>query len=245
MALALNRRTFVLAAIPALALAAKTSAPALAAPALTRLPLVSTDGLDIVGLTGNSKAEPGTLQGRHGLRMLQVPETDANGRASDSVFAVVKNAQFEDGTIEVELAGMPRTGAPAVARGFIGVAFRASPDLARLEMFYIRPTNGRADDQLMRNHATQYVSYPGFNWPRLREEAPGVYEAYADMEPGRWITLKIEVSGTKARLYLNGANQPCLIVNDLKQGRTAGSIALWAGPDSDCYFKNLTITPAS
>lgn len=53
------------------------------------------------------------------------------------------------------------------------------------------------------------------------------------------------VSGTKARLYLNDAVQPCLIVNDLKQGRTAGSVALWAGPDSDCYFKNLTVTPTS
>ena len=176
--------------------------------------------------------------------MLQVPEVDASGRASDSVFAVVKNAGFEDGTIEAELAGMPRSGAPAVARGFVGIAFRMSADTSRFEMFYIRPTNGRADDQLMRNHATQYVSYPGYNWPRLRTEAPGVYESYADMEPGAWTKLKITVTGTKARLYLNDATQPCLIVNDLKQGRTNGTVALWSGPDSDSYFRNLTITKA-
>jgi hypothetical protein len=244
MPLAMNRRTFVLAAAPALILAANMCPTAFAAPAPTRLPLVSLDGLDIIGLTPKSKAEPGTLQGRRGLRMLQVPEVDASGRASDSMFAVVKNAGFEDGTIEAELAGMPRSGAPAVSRGFVGIAFRMSADTSRFEMFYIRPTNGRADDQLLRNHATQYVSYPGYNWPRLRTEAPGVYESYADMEPGAWTTMKITVTGTKARLYLNDATHPCLIVNDLKQGRTNGSIALWSGPDSDAYFRNLTITRA-
>ena len=223
MPLDMSRRTFVRAAAPTLALIAN-AAPSLAAPATTRLPLTSTEGLDVVGLTPSCKVEPGMLQGRRGLRMLQVPETDASGRASDSLFAVAKNMPFEDGTIEAELAGTPRTGAPPVARGFVGIAFRMSPDATRFEMFYIRPTNGRADDQLLRNHTTQYVSYPGYNWPRLRQESPGVYESYADLEPNRWTTMKIVVSGTKARLYLNDATQPCLIVNDLKQGRTAGSI---------------------
>ena len=55
---AMNRRTFVLAAAPALALAANIPSPAFAAPAPTRLPLLSMDGLDIVGLTPKSKAEP-------------------------------------------------------------------------------------------------------------------------------------------------------------------------------------------
>jgi hypothetical protein len=244
MPLAMNRRTFVLAAAPALAVAANVHAAAVAEPAQIRLPLLSLDGLDIIGLTPKSKAEPGALQGRRGLRMLQVPEVDANGRASDSMFAVVRNAGFEDGTIEAELAGMPRSRAPAAARGFVGIAFRMSADTSRFEMFYIRPTNGRADDQLMRNHATQYVSYPGYNWPRLRTETPGVYESYADMEPAAWTNVKITVTGTKARLYLNNTTQPCLIVNDLKQGRTSGTVALWSGPDSDTYFRNLTITGA-
>ena len=242
MALAMNRRRFVLATAPALALAANIPSTAFAGPPPARRPLTSMDGLDIIGLTPKSKAEPGTLQGRRGLHMLQVREPDASGRTSDSVFAVVKNYGFGNGMISAELAGMPRAGAPAAARGFVGIAFRMSPDAARFEMFYIRPTNGRADDQLLRNHSAQYVSSPGYDWPRLRAEAPGVYEAYADMEPGVWTTMKIAVTGTKARLYLNDATQPCLIVNDLKQGPTHGNIALWAGPDADCYFRNLTIT---
>ena len=240
MALAMNRRTFMLAAAPAVALAANVPSPAFAGPPPMEWPLVSMIGLDVVGLTPKSKAEPGTLQGRRGLHLLQVPETGARGRPSDSMFAVVKNTDFAIGSIQAEIAGMPRAGAPATARGFVGIAFRMSADTSRFEMFYIRPTNGRADDQLMRNHSTQYVSYPGYDWPRLRAEAPGVYESYADMEPGVWTTMTIRV-GRTARLYLNNATQPCLIVNDLKQGSTSGNIALWAGPDSDCYFRNLTV----
>jgi hypothetical protein len=54
--------------------------------------------------------------------------------------------------------------------------------------------------------------------------------------------MKIVVAGTKAQLYINGAAQPCLIVNDLKLGDSAGQIALWAHPTTDAYFSNLTIT---
>ena len=78
-------------------------------------------------------------------------------------------------------------------------------------------------------------------WERLRSENPGVYESYVDLEPGVWTRMKIVVSGTHAQLYVNGAAQPCLIVNDLKLGKTRGKVALWIGPDTDAYFSNLTI----
>lgn len=43
-------------------------------------------------------------------------------------------------------------------------------DEAKLEAIYLRPTNGRADDQLRRNHAVQYISHPEHLWERLRAE---------------------------------------------------------------------------
>ncbi len=76
-------------------------------------------------------------------------------------------------------------------------------------------TNGRADDQLRRNHSAQYVSQPEFLWNRLRQESPGVYESYVDIAPMAWTKIKVVVSGSKAQLYVNGADRPCLIVNDL------------------------------
>ena len=85
------------------------------------------------------------------------------------------------------------------------------------------------------------VSSPGFPWERLRKESAEVYESYVDLEPGAWTKLKIVVSGVRASLFVNGANQPCLIVNDLKLGKTRGQIALWIGQDTNGYFSNLTV----
>jgi hypothetical protein len=82
---------------------------------------------------------------------------------------------------------------------------------------------------------------PDFPWYRLRKESPGVYESYVDLETGVWTKMKIVVSGTKAQLYVNGAEQPCLIVNDLKLGDPHGQIALWAHATTDGYFSNLTV----
>ena len=150
---------------------------------------------------------------------------------------------FHDGTIEALIAGRPLPDAPAGSRGFIGIAFRVEA-ANRYEAFYLRPTNGRADDQLRRNHATQYVSEPEFPWERLRQETPGVYESYADIQPGIWTHVRIEVAGNRARLYLDHGAQPVLIVNDLKHGATAaGGIALWIGDGTDGYFADVRVTP--
>jgi hypothetical protein len=146
---------------------------------------------------------------------------------------------MQDGAIDVDLAGSPAPGANTAARGFIGIAFRVRPALDQFEVFYLRPTNGRADDQLRRNHSTQYASVPDWPWPRTRQETPGLYESYVDLEPGVWTHLRIVIAGANARFYVNGADQPCLIVNDLKLPPAKGAIALWIGPGTDGYFANL------
>src|SRR6185436_13073565 len=101
---------------------------------------------------------------------------------------------------------------------------------------------GRANDQLRRNHSTQYISHPDWTWQRLRQETPGVYESYVDIEPGKWTHMKIVVDGKRAELYVNNAPRPVLIVNELKKGASAGAITLWIGNDTDAYFSNLTVT---
>jgi hypothetical protein len=175
-------------------------------------------------------------QGRRAIQVIANPEA-----ANATSYALVKDASFRDGVIEVDLAGQPAAGAFASARGFIGIAFRLQRD-GRYEYIYLRPTNGRADDQIRRNHSTQYSSYPDFDFARSRQEAPGKYESYVDLQPGVWTKYKIEVDGRKARLYVHGAEQPCLIVNDLKLDPQAGGVALWVGPGTEGYFSNLKIT---
>ncbi|HEV3039969.1 MAG TPA: hypothetical protein VHA33_19540 [Candidatus Angelobacter sp.] len=175
-------------------------------------------------------------RGRSAIRVI------ANRKAPNGTsYALLKDVVFRDGVIEVDLAGQPVAEASATARGFIGIAFRVQDD-GRYEYIYLRPTNGRADDQVRRNHSTQYSSYPDFNFARSRQEAPEKYESYVDLQPGVWTKYKIKVEGRKARLYVHGAAQPCLIVNDLKLEPHDGGVALWVGPDTEGYFTSLKIT---
>ena len=166
----------------------------------------------------------------------------ANADAQNATsMAIVKDATFLDGTIEVDLAGQPAAGAGGGARGFIGIAFRLQDD-GRYEYIYLRPTNGRADDQVRRNHSTQYSAHPDFDFARARKEAPEKYESYVDLQPGVWTRYRIDIAGRTARLYVNGAEQPCLIVNDMKLEPKAGGVALWVGPGTEGYFANLRIS---
>lgn len=209
-----------------------TNAPA----TMFRLDLL--DGLELV----HAKAEVVTYRQRRAVRLVPLP---GFGTSDEDLLAILTVPDFKNGTIEAEVAGSPRPGVAPDMRGFVGIAFRVQPHGSRFENFYLRPTNGRAHDQLRRNHAVQYQSIPDFPWYRLRKENPGVYESYADLEAGAWTKVKIVVSGTKARLYVNGAEQPCLIVNGLKLGETRGQIALWAHSTTEAYFADLIVTQAN
>ncbi len=157
-----------------------------------------------------------------------------DGQVADGeAYAIVKGSAFHDGAIEVELAGRPAAGAGGGARGFIGIAFRVQD--SQYEYIYLRPTNIR------RNHSTQYGSHPKFGFAVSRQQSPEKYESYVDLEPGVWTRYRITVEGTKARLYVHGASQPCLIVNDLKLGDASGGVALWIGPGTEGYFSGLEI----
>lgn len=199
--------------------------------------LDSTKGLQPHDVT----LEVATYQGRKSVRVMP-DATSPVKTASGGGIVVVPGATFHNGIIDLDVAGKPGAGAPGDARGFVGVAFRVSHDASKYECFYLRPTNGRADDQLRRNHSAQYISFPGYEWNRLRTEAPGQYESYVDLVPGEWTKIKVEVSGVKARLYVNGAPQPVLVVNDLKLGDTTGGLALWIGVGTEAYFANLRLS---
>ena len=199
----------------------------------------------------NVTAVPATLDGKKGLR-ITVSDEDAarfqrmtpEERNLFEQLAVIEVLDFSSGIIEAEIAGVPAPGAAEGARGFVGIAFRLQDDMKAYDAFYLRPTNGRAEDQERRNHATQYVSHPEWPWFRLRSETPSKYESYVDLVPGAWTKIKIEVRGDKARLYVHDGQHPVLIVNDVKSGaQKKGAIALWLGPGTIGHFRNLVVTP--
>lgn len=184
----------------------------------------------------NVKIAQTMFKGRSAIQVVAAPDA-----ANAMSYAVIRDESLRNGTIDVELAGQPAAGAGEGARGFIGIAFRLQAD-GRYEYIYLRPTNGRADDQVRRNHSTQYSAHPDFDFARSRQEAPEKYESYVDLEPGVWTRFRIEVDGRRARLYVHGSEQPCLIVNDMKHEPLEGGIALWVGPGTEGYFSNLKIT---
>jgi hypothetical protein len=247
---------FLLLAVPVLPLLGQKS-----------LPLDSASGLKL----HNATATPVTFQGKRAIKLTISPEAAAKlaARAAEANraggglkkggggggpaaveagrldhLALADGVEFTNGVIEVELAGEPGPGAAGGARGFVGVAFRVQPDMRTYDCFYLRPTNGRADDQERRNHSAQYISHPEYTWFKLRQETPSRYESYVDIGPAEWIRVKIDVDGEKARLYVNGASQPALIVNDVKTGATGkGGVALWFEGSTIAHYANLKITP--
>ena len=187
----------------------------------------------------NVKAESVTFKGR---QCLQLADPSKGESPDGSQMAILPGAEFEDGVIEVDVAGDTLPGMGPTFRGFTGMAFRIAPGAASYEAFYIRPKNGRSEDQEQRNHSAQYISAPDFPWQRLRQETPGKYESYVDLVPGEWTPIRIEVQGDKARLFVHGSAQPTLVVNGLKHGQSKGAVALWIGPGTLAHFSNLKIT---
>jgi len=213
-------------------------------------PLETAEGL----LLHNVQAAPATLENKRGVvvtlsaeaKKSKPAQTQAAG-APPTMFetlAVIEGTDFTNGVIEAEIAGVPAADAPEASRGFVGIAFRVKPDLKTYDAFYLRPTNGRADDQVRRNHSAQYISHPAWTWPRLRKESPERYESYVDLEAGKWTKIRIEVDGEHARLFVHGQSQPTLVVNDLKTGAQGrGAIALWTHDTTVAHFRALRVTP--
>ncbi len=224
--------SFRLISAVALALASAVAWP-MATAGQSGVPL-AVDRLTLQGVV----AESVRYQDRQAIRLL---ESDSS--RSTLGLAIVNGLALRDGTLEIDVAG--RRGPYAVAddRGFIGLAFRIAPNAERFEYIYLRPDNGRAGDQVRRNHSTQYSAHPDFPWPRMRKEWPEKYESYVDLEYGAWTHIRIVVLGTTARLFVHEASQPSLVVNDLKLGAGEGGVGLWIGAGTEGFFSNLRVRP--
>ena len=145
-----------------------------------------------------------------------------------SGFAFLKDATFEDGVIEVDVA------APT-ARSFVGIVFRFENEDEH-EIVWFRPHKTGLPD------AVQYA--PSFNasacWQLF--SGPG-FTAAADFPTEQWVRARIEVAGLGARVFFDGAEKPALVVEDLKHGHKRGTVGLWAGAGGG-HFSNFSYRAA-
>ena len=151
---------------------------------------------------------------------------------------------FENGTIEVKMYSQIQDPPPypGVA-GFIGIYFRIKEDDSAFEGIYVRPKVGRVNNQMYRNHAVQYISYPHAKFDTLRKSyPPGSYEGSAPVALNEWIKMRIEVNGETAEMFINDLKYSSFIVDKMLGKHKIGGVGLYVDIGTIGYFKDLKVT---
>lgn len=160
----------------------------------------------------------------------------------EPTFVRLKNVTLENGIIEVKVLSRVQKNTPfAGSQGFIGLAFRINEDNSAYESFYLRPKVGRSDNQFARNHTVQYYAFPDHKFDKLREDPKAGYETSAPVALDEWITLRIEIEGERARLYINNQKYDTMVVPKMLGKSKSGSIGLWVDIGTEGYFRDLKI----
>jgi hypothetical protein len=171
------------------------------------------------------KAIPSGKLWKGAIAQARIIEKDGAPAVEMSHSGVIWLDQFEftDGTIEFD--GKGKSGPPQ--SNFMGVIFRVVNEEIH-DVVYFRPFNFRAPNADNRSHALQYASHPDFGWDRLRREHPGQYECALDPAPDgdAWFHAKVVIAKPKVSVFVNGAAQPSLVVNEIT-ARPGGSVGLY------------------
>lgn len=198
---------------------------------------ISNVKTSVINLNGEK-----VLKVERDLKKLHFDVNRLETTVDEPTYVKLKGVDFENGTIEVKMFSQIQNPSPfELAQGFIGVAFRIAENDSAFESIYLRPKAGRSDNQISRNHTVQYFSYPKYKFDTLRKLEPGMYETSAPVNINEWITMRIEVNGKRAELYINDAKYSTMIVDKMKGNITKGSIALWVDIGTIGYFKDLKI----
>jgi sugar lactone lactonase YvrE len=142
--------------------------------------------------------------------------------------AVLPDVEFMNGVVEFDMAVTT-----ADQRSYPGFTFRVQ-DMNNYERFYVRPHAAP-----IYPNALQYT--PVINgitgWQLYSGEG---FTARAEVPPNEWIHIKMEISGTQARLFMNHSETPALIIPELMHGEVSGSIGLMAEPARLAYFSDFS-----
>lgn len=152
--------------------------------------------------------------------------------------AWIKGQTFSEGTIELDIRGKD-----AFQQSFVGIAYHGVDD-STFEAVYFRPFNFQSPDPARVPHAVQYVALPAYDWSKLRQEHPGVYEKAVSPAPNanHWFHVRIVVNAERVEVFVNGSAVASLEVTPLVH-RRGQKIGYWVGNGSAGDFQHLHITP--
>ncbi|MCU0348685.1 MAG: DUF1080 domain-containing protein [Saprospiraceae bacterium] len=179
------------------------------------------------------------------LESFPFDEKNLEATVDDRHYARLININdFENGTIEVKMYSQLQNPAPYPGiAGFIGVYFRITEDDSEWESIYVRPKVGRINNQFARNHAVQYFSYPSYKFQTLRDSFPaGSFEGSAPVALNEWITMRIEINGETAEMFINDMKHSSFIVNKMLGKNQKGYVGLYVDIGTIGYFRDLKVT---
>lgn len=143
--------------------------------------------------------------------------------------AIIGDADFRDGTIELDMAATART-------NFMGIGFHATTTDNSEVVFFRVNGSGTAE-------AVQYgpaLNGHGAAWQVYHGDGAN---AVASLAREQWIHVKIEVAGSVAKIFLNDST-PTLIVPHLA-GVAGRRFGVWTGNfGRGAYFSNVRYTRA-
>lgn len=143
----------------------------------------------------------------------------------------ITDAEFENGIIEFDLAVNGK-------RSYPGIYFRVQSQ-EDYEHFYVRPhRSGLYPDALQYCPTTNGIgSWQLFN-------GNGYTSATEKFPMNEWFHVRIEVLGTRAKVFIGDNNQPSLEIFELYHGNSKGSISLNCPANGSAFFSNLSYTEA-
>ena len=173
----------------------------------------------------------------------EVQERALGGAGGNGPTVAILDKDFNNGVIEVDVAGAINGKGSPDSRAFAGLAFHIAGSTQTFEAVYLRMSNGSKNvppPPAPRDvRAVQYVAHPDFHFDVSRKQFPEKYEKAAPIALDTWHRLRIEIAGSRMRVSVDGAE--ILDVDDLRQANRGGSIGLFVDDGTTGYFSNLRI----
>ncbi len=147
------------------------------------------------------------------------------GRRCFSGAAYLRDIEFDNGIIEVDLA-------VDGSRSYPGLIFRMQSE-RDYERVYLRPHRaGLYPDAIQYTPVINGIA----GWQLYHGEG---YTTGAEIPPREWIHLKLEVSGSQARLFLDDEADPAIEMTYLAHGASHGSVGVLGPSDGTACFSNF------